>query len=220
MTLLVCYELGRTLFGKTTGLLASLVVTSTPMMIASAHFANPDAVLHLLIVLTMFLFWQSQRGGGGWWYAAMGATSGTAVLAKGPVGLILPAAIAVCHCLWTRRRLLGARRGLRWASLTFTLIAVPWYVLVAVETKGRFLEEFLLKHNVSRFLKTANFHDGSFYYHPIAMILGTIPWSIFLGPAFWYAFVRKPSPGEPSPGEPSLLSGQVAPITHRGNPAA
>ena len=30
-------------------------------MMASARFANPDALLHLFIVLTMFCFWQSQR---------------------------------------------------------------------------------------------------------------------------------------------------------------
>ena len=186
-TLLVCYELGRSLFGKITGLLGGLILAGMPLMFFSARFANPDSLLHLFMVLTMFCFWQSQRGGA-WWYAAMGASSGMAVLAKGPIGLILPLAVAICYCLWIRsgRMLSYGRLGL--ASLTLMLVALPWFILVGMETKGQFVREFLRIHNVDRFLATANLHSGSIWFYPVVLILGTIPWSIFWVPAFWYAF--------------------------------
>ncbi len=186
-TLLVCYELGRSLFGKTTGLLAGLILAGTPLMIASARFANPDALLHLFLVLTMFCFWQSQRGGA-WWSAAMGASCGLAVLAKGPIGLVVPLAIAGCYCLWIRNAGMLSRRRLNLAVLTFLLVALPWYVLVAIETKGEFVEGFLMIHNVHRFLATANLHSASYGFYPVVLILGTLPWSIFAVPAVWYAF--------------------------------
>src|SRR5690349_8957702 len=53
VTMLLCYELGRALFGKATGILAGLVVGSTPMLCGAARFANPDALLNCCVALTM-----------------------------------------------------------------------------------------------------------------------------------------------------------------------
>src|SRR5713101_9776458 len=40
---LMTYELGGRMFGAATGLLAGLILASTGLFCASAHFANPDA---------------------------------------------------------------------------------------------------------------------------------------------------------------------------------
>src|SRR5262249_28156379 len=85
LAVLLTYELGRRLFGAATGLLAGLVLASTALFCASAHFANPDALLSACTVLTMLLFWGGYAAGRlqfGW----MGVSTGLAVLAKGPVG--------------------------------------------------------------------------------------------------------------------------------------
>jgi 4-amino-4-deoxy-L-arabinose transferase-like glycosyltransferase len=55
-TVLVVYELGRRLFDRATGLLAGLILASTIGFSAAAHFANPDALLNLFTVLTLFFF--------------------------------------------------------------------------------------------------------------------------------------------------------------------
>src|SRR5262249_20748157 len=101
VTLLLCYELGRSHFGKATGFLAALIVGSTPMLCAAARFANPDALLHASIVLTLLIFWVGQRQAAPWWFAALGASMGLAVLAKGPVGLVLPTAIMFLYACWS-----------------------------------------------------------------------------------------------------------------------
>src|SRR5262249_39155930 len=46
-TVLLTYELGRRLFDAATGLLAGVVLASTVLFCAVAHFANPDALLNL-----------------------------------------------------------------------------------------------------------------------------------------------------------------------------
>src|SRR5262249_17800483 len=169
----------------TTGLLAGLILASTLLFCASAHFANPDALLNACTVLTMLLFWQGHALGRlrfGW----LGLSTGLGALAKGPVGLMLPALVGGVFLIWERRlRLLGDRRLLR-GLLTFALVALPWYVLVTVETKGAFTRGFLLNHNAERFRQPMENHGGPIFYHLASLVVGFSPWSVFFVLASWY----------------------------------
>src|SRR5262249_35715813 len=109
------------------------------------------------------------------------------VLAKGPVGLALPLAVVVLFLRRSGRIRLLLDRRLLLGALAFCLIALPWYVWVAVETKGNFLRGFIEKHNVGRFISTMENHRGPFYYYLGVLMLGFAPWSIFLGPVAWYS---------------------------------
>src|SRR5437016_532793 len=53
LTVLLAYELARGMFGAATGLLAGMILTGSGGFCASAHFANPDALLHFCTVLTL-----------------------------------------------------------------------------------------------------------------------------------------------------------------------
>jgi 4-amino-4-deoxy-L-arabinose transferase-like glycosyltransferase len=195
VTVLLTYELGRRLFGAATGLLGGLVLASTVLFCVSAHFANPDALLNACTILTFFLFWRSFAASGRAWLILCGASTGLAVLAKGPVGLALPAAAIGLFLLWSRqlRRLLDRRLVL--GLLAFVLVALPWYVWVGVETKWQFLRGFLLTHNIDRLRNPMENHGGSVLYYAATLVVGFAPWSIFFGPAVWYALwsvIRRP----------------------------
>jgi 4-amino-4-deoxy-L-arabinose transferase-like glycosyltransferase len=182
---LVCYELGRGMFGKGAGLLAGLALGSSISFAASAHFANPDALLDLFTLLSLACWWADYVGLGSWWYVAGGAAAGLGVLAKGPVGLVLPLAVVALFTLWRRdwRRLLDRR--LPWAAVAFLLTAAPWYVWVGVETKGHWLHEFWSKHNFQRATQVLENHRGPFFYYALVLVAGFAPWSVFLGPTAW-----------------------------------
>lgn len=186
-TILLVHELGLLMFGASAGLLAGLILASTTGFSASAHFANPDALLNLFTVLTFFFFWRSLVVAGRGWFALAGISSGLAVLAKGPVGLVLPAAITFLFLLWSRRWRILLDRRLLLGSLVFGLVALPWYIWVGAETKADFLRGFLLKHNVGRYLSPMENHNGPVYYYFPVLILGFAPWSIFLFITIWHA---------------------------------
>ena len=169
LTLLICYELGRSLFGKTTGLLAALMLCTTPLMCGTARFANPDALLLLFVVSAMFFFWQSQ-GRGAAWFVAIGVVEGLAILAKGPVGVVLPTVSIAVYCAWTRQWRALLRPALILAGLITLLVALPWYALVAIDTKAEYLKGFLLEHNVHRFLSPIDNHQGSLLFYPAAAL--------------------------------------------------
>lgn len=188
LTLFVAYELGRAMFSKSTGLIAALAAGTTPLMIGAGRFANPDALLNLFATLTMLLAWRAIQRPGAWTSIALGAACGLAVLAKGPVGLVLPAGVVALFVLWERRWDVILDRRNVWAVVSFLVVALPWYILVAVITHGHFLRGFFGKHNVDRFLSTMENHGGSPLYYPIVLVVGSAPWSLFAAAGIWAAF--------------------------------
>jgi 4-amino-4-deoxy-L-arabinose transferase-like glycosyltransferase len=196
LTVLLAYELGRRMFDPLTGLLGGLVLATAVMFTAAAHFANPDALLNACTVLTFLFVWHGIDAGGRNWLIWTGVSSGFAVLAKGPVGLVLPSAVTMFFLLWTRqwRRLLDVR--LLVGVLAFLVVIAPWYAWVGVETKAEFLRGFFLQHNVGRFLSTMENHGGPpVLYYLLVLIVGFTPWSPFLGLALWYGIwpaIREP----------------------------
>jgi 4-amino-4-deoxy-L-arabinose transferase-like glycosyltransferase len=186
LTVLLTYELGRALFRPSTGLLAGVVLMSTPMVCAAARFANPDALLNLFTVLPLLTFWLGLARTGKYPFVLVGLGMALAVLAKGPVGCVMPAAVMAAFLVWTRQlRVLWTPRLLL-GVLAFAVVALPWYALVGAETKGQFLRGFLLEHNIGRFQDPMEDHGGGPFYYLIVLTVGFAPWSVFLGLAAWY----------------------------------
>ena len=199
LAVFVTYELGRRLFGTSAGLLAGLVLATSVAFCGAAHFANPDALLNLCTLLTLWCFWNHYRREGGWWLLGCGAASGLGMLAKGPVGLVLPMTVTTVFLLWRRelRRLWDLR--LLGASVVFLLVALPWYIWVGLETKGEWLSGFFWKHNVQRAVGAMENHGGPFYYYILVLVAGLTPWSVFLGPTAWHALSAvRPRPDQRS----------------------
>jgi 4-amino-4-deoxy-L-arabinose transferase-like glycosyltransferase len=188
---LAVYELGRAMFDAGTGLLAGLILSSMALPCASARFANPDAILCLFTLLTLTFFWLGFSRSRTGWLAAGGISTGFAFLAKGPVGLIMPALVAISFLAWSRRLGFLKSRALAWATLAFVVTALPWYVWVAIETRGAFLRAFFLKENAGRFFAPMEHHGGPPYYYLIVLLVGLAPWSIFLAPVVWYSLAKR-----------------------------
>jgi 4-amino-4-deoxy-L-arabinose transferase-like glycosyltransferase len=180
------YALGRRMFGAGAGLLAALVFASSLAPTVAGHFANPDALLTACAVWTLFFFWAGFARGGRPLFVPMGACMGLAMLAKGPVGLLLPLAITTLFLLWSGRWRCLLDRRLLWGTLAFIVVMGPWYAWVATETKAEFLRGFFLTHNFGRFLSPMENHRGPFYYYAAVLPLGFLPWSVFLGLTAWY----------------------------------
>ena len=139
LSLLCTYELACSLFGRAAGLLAGLLLGSTIGLCGAAHFANPDSLLNGFTCLALTLFWLDYARNGRSWFLTAGIAVALAVLAKGPIGLLLPGAVIFLFLMWQRdlRRLLDRR--LIWGAVLFLLVAAPWYAWVGAETKGEWL---------------------------------------------------------------------------------
>jgi 4-amino-4-deoxy-L-arabinose transferase-like glycosyltransferase len=235
-TVVLTYHLGRLLFNRRCGLVASCLLACALNFAVLARAATPDSLLILCITasLTAFVAGVAARRGGHFsgnlasyssafppttdiglpalaclgMYVAMGF----AVLAKGPIGVVMPLGITGTYLLfgdgavavptegsWLRRwsrfvlsslapqRIFVVLRTLRvaWGLPLAALIAVPWYVAVGVQTHGEWLRGFLGTHNVGRFLHPMENHHGLPLYYFVAILIGFFPGSVFLPVALW-----------------------------------
>ncbi|MFM7427712.1 MAG: ArnT family glycosyltransferase [Elainella sp.] len=115
------------------------------------------------------------------WYLASVIFLALAVLAKGPVGVVLPIGIIAAFLLYTgnlRDGLTELRLGR--AALVFFAITLPWYVLVIWANGEAYIESFFGYHNVERFTRVVNSHWAPIWFYLVVVPLGFLPWSVYL----------------------------------------
>lgn len=138
-----------------------------------------DPLLNLCMGVGLGSLWaadearRSGRSGQGW--NALGALAlGLAVLAKGPVGLVLPLGIWALYKLW-----LGDPPR-RWGEMVAFLglagaIPLAWLALEAAARGLQWLAAFW--HYQWGLVSTPSGHPGPVYLHLLAFALGCFPWA-------------------------------------------
>jgi 4-amino-4-deoxy-L-arabinose transferase-like glycosyltransferase len=209
-TCLLTARIAGILFRPEVGTWAGITMATCLWTGIAGRAATPDAPLAFCTTLALWLFVRgcgnAMPGGTGWRHApvrlpvwtavGIGIACGLAVLAKGPVGVVLPLAGLGGFCWWQAALDPGRRgpwldriaascgdavRGLRPLLIlaVAAAVALPWYVLVSLRTDGIWLREFLLVHNVGRFAAPMEGHSGSaLVYYPAVVLIGMFPWSM------------------------------------------
>jgi 4-amino-4-deoxy-L-arabinose transferase-like glycosyltransferase len=192
-TVLVSYAFGRRLFGSRAGLLGGVVLATCPLFIVLSRTVMHDISLAFFISLALYFFYiaydnqRHRRIHLFLCYAAMGF----AVLAKGPIGLLLPGMIIGLFLLVKGRLNFLKEMALGWGALIFLIVAAPWYVLISMRNPD-YISYFILKQNFGNFLSKAQAtHPRPFYYYVPVLLSGMLPWSCFVPLAFLRPLDRK-----------------------------
>lgn len=170
---------------------ASLGFGLSPLVLVWSRTAVSDMLLTGLLSLSLLGFWrhwarQSRHLPVGPWLAL-----GLAVLAKGPVALVLACLIFLLFGFYQ------GRLGLLWRCLSplkgmvlAALVALPWYVAEFAAEGSAFIQAFFSYHNVQRFTQVVNGHDAPFWFYGPILLGGTMPqWPIALHGA-WIGLIR------------------------------
>ena len=210
-TCLLTWRIGRFLHGPAVGLVAGLAMATCVWTAVGGRAATPDAPL--VFFTTLALAWfvggcnaegipqLSRRRG-----LAIGAACGAALLAKGPVGLVLPLVAFLTSGLLLAfpagSRATGAWHGMvatrpGWIVAAALVVAGPWYAWVTARTDGEWLRGFFLVHNLGRFAGAMEGHCGTWFYYPAVLAVGFFPWSIVLAAVACRALLLAGRPGTP-----------------------
>jgi 4-amino-4-deoxy-L-arabinose transferase-like glycosyltransferase len=113
---------------------------------------------------------------------------GLAVLAKGPAAIMLSGG-AVFFWALLRKRWRDAFRLLHPVALaSFSVTALPWYILCAWRNPD-FFRIFIVEHNLKRFLTLEFQHIQPFWYYLPVLLIAFLPWSPLVSTAgvigFW-----------------------------------
>ena len=157
---------------------------------AMARTATADALLGLIFVLIFLDLWRALSSPSNHLYARRVALwIALGIMVKGPVALILPLGTTILYGFFvkeTRPRIIKILLDWpSWAILFF--ISMPWYLYAYLRHGQAFIDGFLLKHNVDRFLGSMEGHSGNWTYFLIALPLLWLPWSgLFLRALFLF----------------------------------
>jgi len=174
--LFLAYWLGRCLWGPALAFLGATVLATCSGYVVLGRLLTLDMtfsfLLNLAIALGYLALSRERRELWPWAYGALGL----AVLAKGPVALVLAGLIWGIWVLIQRRswRSLVQPRG--W--LILAVLVLPWFGYVQWRYAD-FFRYFILEHHVGRFLTPAIHPEPFYYYGPVLLGL-LLPWSWLL----------------------------------------
>jgi 4-amino-4-deoxy-L-arabinose transferase-like glycosyltransferase len=191
--MLAAYLYVRRLFDDRIGFLTALILGTTVQYLQSGSGARVDMTLTFFLEIALFEFiliaeGLTERRMTLYFAIAM------AVLSKGPVGLVLPALVALAWIAiegrWNLLRDLHLGRG---AALV-ALLAGGWYLAAVLAGGMSFVHKQLLAENLFRFVRDSAFREGHahpFYYMEVALVAGFLPWTPLL-PIVFVQAVRRP----------------------------
>ncbi len=181
-TVLLTYIAGRRLFNRQTGNMAALILGSCAAFMMQSRIILTDMLLTFCLTAALFSFImaaRSKEGGGKNLYRIFFIFCGLAVLAKGLIGIVLPAGIILLYVLLDRRWELLAK--IPWISglLLFLLITAPWFVLVSI-ANPEFPHFFFIREHFQRYTTEIHSRSQPFWFFLPILLLTMLPWSFFL----------------------------------------
>ena len=180
---LATYFTGRDFFGPKVGLIAGAVLATSMRVIWEARWAHIDVLFGFFFLLTIYFGARSLLGKGEkreilWAYVFMGL----AVLAKGLIGIVLPALLLAAFAIVRRDWHIIIDAKLQLGIPIFLLIAAPWFYLVNSATDGKWLADFIYIHHLQRYTE-GNGHRQPLYYYLTTLPADFMPWTVFAVPA-------------------------------------
>lgn len=191
---------GQAWWGWRVGLFAALILATSPEWARWAIHARSDMLLVFFMtaaMLSFFQLWQERASRSSLVYVFY-ASLGLAILAKGPLGFLLPVLVIVAFLAERRDLQFIWKMKLAGGSLVMVVIAASWYVLATAQGGGEFVSRQILDENVFRFFASEQggpSRDHSFYYYVPTLCAGMLPWSLFF-PALIYVLYRSHGQGD------------------------
>lgn len=189
---LVTYLLGRRLYGPGAAFLGAVVLATAAEFIVLSRTVMHDMSLAFFVTLGLALWFvgYSRNATSRGWFLLSYAAFGGAMLAKGPIGVLLPGAVVFLFLLARRELHFLGRMSLGWGVLIGLLVAAPWYLAVSLRNPD-FARYFFIELNFGSFLSEEAHHPEPLHYYLPILLVGFFPWSFFLPAALVRAWQRK-----------------------------
>ncbi len=182
LSVLLTYYIGRKIFGRREGLFSALVLGTSVGFLAQARMNIIDMTLTFCMTASLGCFLIAVQDGEkrrGLYFHLFYLFSALAVLAKGLIGIVLPAGIIFLYVVFTQQWRLFREMRLITGVPLLLLLCAPWFILVSIKNP-EFARFFFIHEHLERFLtKVHGRYQPPWFFIPI--LLGCMfPWSLFL----------------------------------------
>ena len=187
LTVALTCLLGCRLSGREVGLLAGLMLLTTPMVVEMGREAWVDPALSFFVVavLASFSSMYENEEWRGWRCWAFYLALAGATLSKGPIGYVLPLLVIVVYLAVQRQ--LSRLRDLFFLPGVLVAIGVPliWYLLALQQQGWAFVQKQVLQENLVRFTAGSGkrIPSAAFFLGPF--LISGLPWSVLFCFALW-----------------------------------
>ena len=190
-TLLLVAFTGTRLKAGEAGIAAAIALMSSPYFMALGGIVTLDMGLTLWTTATLCFYLLAEAAGGPRerrrWMIGMWAAVALAVLSKGLVGILFPAAALFLHCLVRRDFSPVLRLDWGYGLAVFLAIAAPWFIAVSY-ANPEFAQFFFIHEHFTRFLTTVHRRSEPWWYFIPILFAGFLPWMFALPAAIAHAW--------------------------------
>ena len=183
LTIILTYLFSRYHFNELSGRLASIVLLSSIGFIIQFRLAGPDPYFIFFISSGLFSFYHAMVLNKRRWFIAGYLATGLAVMSKGPVALVL-SCVAIVLFVLIKPEYRKVNVHIAWGLLILSLVIVPWVLGVTVQTSGEWTSQFILEHNIDRFLQPKEGHGGNIFMIAFYFFGTMMPFAVLLIPSF------------------------------------
>ena len=186
---LLIYWLGRKIFDAKTALLGAAILATMMIYQDQALSARVDMTLCFVVTLNLVLFYSLYRGflTNPIWFYVFYALVGVGTLAKGPLGLVLPALVAGSFLIMQRKWDWFKKFCFHPGVILAFVLAIGWYVIAVTRGGEGFFNRQILQENLGRFFGGSG-HSHPIYYYIPYLFSQSLPWSLFLPLLLWDVF--------------------------------
>lgn len=182
---LLTYFLAKNMYGKLTGFLSALILTTSFHYVYYSRNGMLDVPVTFFMIATVLCFWLGRNKP--FYYLLAGISLGLGVLTKGPVALLVTPAILIFIILDYQNWKTYFNRFAVLASLLFLLVVLPWHILEYQRFGKPFIDYYFLYHIYTRASSTID-GKGADNWIYIAVIRNSMRiWFIALIPALIWA---------------------------------
>src|SRR5438445_20751 len=157
----------------------ALMTASLAGVIGFARAASMDMPLSAAFTIALLAWFAWYESGSKRFLTLFYAFLGLGMLAKGPVAPVLAAIIIAVFALAIRNAAIIARTLWVPGITLFCAVVLPWYIAVQMRNP-EFFRVFILEHNLARFRTNLYHHTEPLWYFVPVLLLGLIPWSMFV----------------------------------------
>ncbi len=176
---LAVYGAGRTLYGRRAGLIAAVVLATSPLYYLFTRIITLDMTVSVFLTGALLSFLLGVRAPHGrtrsFYLYGFYALCAAATLTKGLIGIVLPAMVigAWIVLLWDWRLLRAIH--LPTGLLLFFVLAAPWHWLVA-RANPEFAQFYFIHEHFERYLTTTHGHYQPWWFFFPVLVFGMLPW--------------------------------------------
>lgn len=178
---LVIFFFTRRYLDQSTAIAAALIAAAALGINMIAHVATADALLNALLAASLLCIYRYSTDPSNRLLAIIYTLMALGVLTKGPVAVAIPLLVAAIFFLWSGKKDALLKALFYFPGwLLFLAIAAPWYVLEYLAQGQDFIDGFILKHNVNRFNKAMEGHDGGPLFYVVLLPFILAPFGALL----------------------------------------